>query len=357
MTYRWRDFPKDSQGVGGYIGLAIGETFGRVPPVVRANFDMGAGYVDDLDNLSAIPETPGVYGDYNKQSFDNISGRLVAKYNISDDMNAYVSYTTGYRAGGFNGGAFDGGGDAFDEEILESFEVGLKSQLMDGRLRLNAALYSYTYDDVQVSTVKSNGGGISTEIDNAAELSSEGLELDFAWLVTDSVTLTGNYAYIDRSFDVFPAIPNQNPAIPDQQITPTNGITPESAAYLALNWSIMDTGSSSLDFQISGNYQDETVSIGSSPSNYSMSTTQDPTDDIPVNYQQASNQSRTLVNARLTWAQDLGDGRSLSIAAWGRNITDEDFRTFGYNFGADLGIAVHQWGDPATYGVDIVMDF
>ena len=356
MTYRWRDFPSGSQGVGGYIGLAIGETFGQVPPVVRANFDMGAGYIDDLNNLSAIPETPGVYGDYNRQSFDNISGRLVAKYNISDNMNAYVSYTTGYRAGGFNGGAFDGGGDAFDEETLESFEVGLKSQLMDGKLRLNAALYSYTYDDVQVSTVKSNGGGISTEIDNAAELSSEGLELDFAWLLTDSVTLTGNYAYIDRSFDVFPAIPNQNPAIPDQQITPTNGITPESAAYLALNWAIMDSGSSSL-IPISGNYQDETISIGSSPSNYTMGTTGDPSDDIPVNYQQAPNQSRTIVNARLTWGQDLGDGRSLSIAAWGRNITEEDYRTFGYNFGADLGIAVHQWGDPATYGVEIVMDF
>jgi outer membrane receptor protein involved in Fe transport len=364
MTYRWRDYPAGSQGVGGYIGLAIGETFGQVPPIVRANFDMGAGYLDDLSNLSAIPETPGVYGDYNRQSFDNISGRFVAKYNISDNMNAYVSYTTGYRAGGFNGGAFDGGGDAFDEETLESFEVGLKSQLMDGKLRLNAALYSYTYDDVQVSTVKSAGGGISTEIDNAAELSSEGLELDFAWLLSDSITLTGNYAHIDRSFDVFPAIPNQNPEIRDQQITPTNGITPESAAYLALNWAIMDSGSSSLDFQISGNYQDETVSIGSSPSTYTMGTTSPSqalpnplVDDIPVNYQQAPNQSRTIVNARLTWGQDLGDGRSLSIAAWGRNITEEDYRTFGYNFGADLGIAVHQWGDPATYGVDIVMDF
>lgn len=357
MTYRWRDFPAGSQGVGGYIGLAIGEAFGQVPPAVRANFDLGGGYVTDLADLATIPETAGVYGDYNQQSFDNVSGRLVAKYNINDSMNVYASYTTGYRAGGFNGGAFDGGGDSFDEETLESLELGIKSQLMDGKLRLNAALYSYTYDDVQVSTVKSNNGGISTEIDNAAELSSEGLELDFAWLLTDTISLTGNYAYIDRSFDVFPAIPNANPAIPDQQITPTNGITPESAAYIALNWGIMERGASSLDFQVSANYQDETISIGSSPSNYNMGTAADPTDDIPVNYQQAPNQSRTIVNARLTWGQDLGDGRSISVAAWGRNITDEEYRTFGYNFGADLGLAVHQWGDPATYGVDIVMDF
>ena len=37
----------------------------------------------------------------------------------------------------------------------------------------------------------------------------------------------------------------------------------------------------------------------------------------------------------------------------GQNITDEDYRTFGYNLGADLGLPVHQWGNPATYGVDI----
>ena len=356
MTYRWRDFPSGSQGVGGYIGLAIGEAFGQVPPVVRANFDLGGGYITDLSNISAIPETAGVYGDYNEQSFDNLSGRLVAKYNISDSANAYVSYTTGYRSGGFNGGAFDGGGDAFDEETIESIELGVKSQLMDGKLRLNAALYNYTYDDVQVSTVKSDGGGISTEVENAAKLTSTGLEFDFAWLITNSLSLTGNYAFIDRSFDVFPAVANQNPAIPDQQLTPTNGITPENAAYVALNWSLMERGSSSVDFQLSANYQDETISIGTSPSNYSMGTTSDPSDDLPVNYQQASNQERTVVGARLTWGEELSDGRNLSISAWGRNITDEDYRTFGYNFGADLGLAVHQWGDPATYGVDIVLD-
>ena len=54
-----------------------------------------------------IPETAGIYGNYNEQSFDNLSGRFVAKYDISDDANVYASYTTGYRAGGFNGGAFN----------------------------------------------------------------------------------------------------------------------------------------------------------------------------------------------------------------------------------------------------------
>jgi hypothetical protein len=46
----------------------------------------------------------------------------------------------------------------------------------------------------------------------------------------------------------------------------------------------------------------------------------------------------------------------MNITAWGRNITDEQYRTFGFNFGADLGFAVHQWGNPATYGVDFSLD-
>ena len=363
MTYRWRDFPSypdalggsSTQGVGGYISVLFG--LPNFAPISPAFLGLGNGYIDDLNDLDSIPETAGVYGDYNEQSFDNLSGRLVVKHNFSDNLNAYLSYTTGYRAGGFNGGAHDNGGDSFDEETLESIELGVKSQLMDGKLRLNAALYNYTYDDVQVSTVKSNNGGISTEIDNAAELSSTGLELDFAWLITDTVSLSGNYAYIDREFDVFPSIPNANAAIPEQQITPTNGITPENAAYIALDWAILNSSDSSLDFQISANYQDRTISIGSSPSNYNQSTGLNPTDDVPVNFQQAANQSRTLVNARLTWAMELADGNRVSVAAWGRNITDEDYRTFGYNFGADLGLAVHQWGDPATYGVDVIVDF
>ena len=74
-----------------------------------------------------------MYGNYNKQDFSNTSGRLVAKYNLDDNTNFYASYTTGYRAGGFNGGAFNratGTGDDYTEETIASFEVGVKSTLL-----------------------------------------------------------------------------------------------------------------------------------------------------------------------------------------------------------------------------------
>jgi outer membrane receptor protein involved in Fe transport len=216
---------------------------------------------------------------------------------------------------------------------------------MDGRMRVNAALFSYDYDDVQVSVIKSDEGGVSTDVVNAASFGTEGLELDLAFMVTDTMTLRAQYANIDREYDDFPDY--QGLAIP-----PTQGLTPENAYNVIMDWNMLNFGSNSIDLQVSANYQDETVSITSVPTRYTAAGQP----AIPVNLQQAANQERTLVNARLSWSRELEGGQRMNVTAWGRNITDQEYRTFGFNFGADLGFAVHQWGNPATYGVDFSLD-
>jgi outer membrane receptor protein involved in Fe transport len=338
MTYRWRSFP--AGGLASYIGATF---------VGAANANiLGAGYVGTVDNLMSIPETEGIYGNYNEQSFSNVSGRLVAQYAMSDDTNLYASYTTGYRAGGFNGGNFDRStmsGDEYFEETIGSMEFGMKSTLMDGRMRVNAAVFSYDYDDVQVSVIKSDDGGVSTDVVNAASFGTEGLELDLAFLVTDTMTVRAQYAYTDREYDDFPSYQGL-------AIQPTQGLTPENAYNVVMDWNMLNFGSSSIDLQVSANYQDETVSITSSTTSYTAAGQP----AIPANMQQPSNQERTLVNARLSWSSELEGGQRLNVTAWGRNITDEQYRTFGFNFGAALGFPVHQWGNPATYGIDFSLD-
>ena len=338
MTYRWRSFP--AGGLASYIGATF---------VGAANANiLGAGYVGTVDNLMSIPETEGIYGNYNEQSFSNVSGRLVAQYAMSDDTNLYASYTTGYRAGGFNGGNFDRAtmsGDEYFEETIGSMEFGVKSTLMDGRMRVNAAVFSYDYDDVQVSVIKSDDGGVSTDVVNAASFGTEGLELDLAFLVTDTMTVRAQYAYTDREYDDFPSYQGL-------AIQPTQGLTPENAYNVVMDWNMLNFGSSSIDLQVSANYQDETVSITSSATSYTAAGQP----AIPANMQQPSNQERTLVNARLSWSSELEGGQRLNVTAWGRNITDEQYRTFGFNFGAALGFPVHQWGNPATYGIDFSLD-
>ena len=338
MTYRWRDFP--SGGLGTYIGATF---VGAADPSM-----LGAGYVGYVENIESIPETPGVYGNYNEQEFSNTSGRLVAKYSLDDNTNVYASYTTGYRAGGFNGGAFDtnaGTGDEYTEETITSFEVGVKSTLADGRLRINGAYFSYDYDDVQVSVVKTDAGAISTDVVNAASFSTDGLELDVAWLATENLQFRAQYAYTNRDFNDYPPYLGLN-------IQPTQGLTPDNEYNLIMDWQMWNSGGSTLDLQISASHSDETVSINTVPGNYTAAGQP----SIPVNLNQPINQERDLVNARLTFNTELDNGRNVNVALWGRNITDEEYRTFGYNYGPALGFSVHQWGNPATYGVDIRLD-
>ena len=378
MTYRWRDFP--AGGVEAWIGSAINDsitnalTISGTEAFVRSQFPAGTpeaivqaqvdaavgsltmqntprsltfGYVGGVENIGDIPENAGVYGNYNKQTFNNTSGRLVAKYNLDDNTNFYASYTTGYRAGGFNGGAFNsdtGTGDDYGEETIKSFEVGMKSMLADGRLRINAAYYSYEYDDVQVSVVKTDSGAISTDVVNAASFSTDGLELDMAWLATDTLQFRAQYAYTNRDFDEYPAYLGLN-------LQPSQGLTPDNEYNVIMDWEMWSGAGSTLDLQLSAAYTDETVSINSVPGNYGTGA-----NPVPVNLSQPVNQERTLVNARLTWNTAMDDGRNLNIALWGRNITDEEYRTFGFNYGPALGSAVHQWGNPPTYGVDIRLD-
>jgi len=72
----------------------------------------------------------------------------------------------------------------------------------------------------------------------------------------------------------------------------------------------------------------------------------------PVAFEILENQDRLVMNARLSWDLALQSGGTVSVAAWGMNITDEEYRAFGFNYGPALGLNAHQYGAPATYGID-----
>ena len=349
ITYLWRDA---QGGVAGFIGNAIQETIASMMTgtAVDIPFDLGGGYYWDLADLEKLPETPGVYGQKFSQEFSNVSGRLVAQYFFSDDINVYASYSTGYRAGGFNDGYFNsatGTPDDFSEEDMESWEVGIKSMLLDGRVRFNATYFSYEYTDMQVSTIDTTGGNLAQQTDNAADASRDGIEIDAAWAITPSLRLKATYAFIDGDFDEFPDFLGLN-------VRAQPGMLPESAATLVMDWDVLKAGNGTLNLQLVANYQDDAVSIATTQGAYVSAAYPTP---VPVAFDQEVNQSRTLVDARLSWLHEMDNGQALSIALWGRNITDEEYRSFSFNFGPDLGLSLGNWGAPATYGVDVRYQF
>jgi outer membrane receptor protein involved in Fe transport len=139
-----------------------------------------------------------------EETFRSISPRFTAKYAATDDTNVYMVIATGSKPGGFNDIEVAGLGlDSYDEESVLSYELGVKSSLFDGRMRLNAAIYHNTIEDYQLteSVVANNSESVSV-IKNAGKVRVQGVEMDVIYALEsiDGLTLNANYAFADSSF-------------------------------------------------------------------------------------------------------------------------------------------------------------
>ncbi|MBR9909323.1 MAG: TonB-dependent receptor [Gammaproteobacteria bacterium] len=146
-------------------------------------------------------------------SFDDISPELTLSWRPNDDLTLFASYREGFKSGGFgtpniNQGAFGSPQDfLFKPETVEGFEFGLHARALQGQLRLNAALYDYQYKELQVNSLDNTSGLPVIRINNAAEASLRGAELDFELNPSNMPGLSVNGAlnYSDTHFDEFEA--------------------------------------------------------------------------------------------------------------------------------------------------------
>jgi len=129
--------------------------------------------------------------------FHNFSPRAVLSYELQPDVLTYVSYSQGFKSGGFNSFGLT---PAFEDEEVEALEIGLKSTLFDRRLRLNAAYFTYDYTNLQVRLPVPTGG---VTIDNAGEAEVSGLEVEGSLLITDKLRLDANFAFLDAELQEF----------------------------------------------------------------------------------------------------------------------------------------------------------
>jgi iron complex outermembrane receptor protein len=109
---------------------------------------------------------------------DDLSPKLGLQYAWTPQINSYVSWTRGYKGGGFNATAETPENLEFEAERAQSWEAGLKSRLLDGTLMLNLALYRSAIDELQVVDFT----GFSFQVRNAAEARLQGVEADLRWL-------------------------------------------------------------------------------------------------------------------------------------------------------------------------------
>ncbi len=255
-------------------------------------------------------------------------GRIALKYLLNSNTMAYASVARGYKAGGFNtDGTLDAGLREFGEEFLLEYELGVKSNLLENRLHLKAALF---HDDRHEQQVKSSTGRIradgSTEfidfIGNAAEGTNNGMEFEAVWYPSERLGLTASIGLLDATFDSFLNSENQDLSGRDQAHAP--GYMGHLAADYNLGaWSLSVSLDAKDDFYFSDSHN-----IQSDP------------------YE--------LLNMNLSYA---GDRWSLSF--WGRNLTNKDYAVRGFFFGEfgndpRKGYAPEpylQFGEPRVIGI------
>lgn len=138
-----------------------------------------------------------------KASWSEVTPRVVLSWVPKPGLRAYASVTRGYTAGGFNTDAATLGAlrTPFDPETVTSSEIGLKSQWLDNRLRVNASVFDMQYDDKQ-ELFFNNVTRVLT-ITNAAKASIEGAELEIFYRPARWLNLSATWGYLDTVYENF----------------------------------------------------------------------------------------------------------------------------------------------------------
>ena len=280
------------------------------------------------------------------KKFDDNSFSFVAEYDLTDSINLYGKVNEAYKSGGFNtrdpqrdgnqGPASDGIDygfgfvDGFDKEKVRSMELGIKSELMDRRLRINADIFKSVYSDMQLNFIL-DGTVADTKITNAGEAEMQGLEADITFMATRNLLLMLNYAYLDAEVTKARDVNGQD--VSDQFVF---FAAPEQSYTAVADWTIADADWGRLGLNVSYNYMDERN--GGSL---------------------ASNVKNTRLEAYGVWNARLGlnemplAGGMLSVAAWGKNLLDEEYAISAIDNQPQADRSV-LWGDPRSYGVDLI---
>ena len=142
---------------------------------------------------------------------DNLSPEIALNYYITEDISIYAAYKKGFKSGGVDNSAlptasinplsptFEGFDSLiYDSEESDGFEIGLKANLLDNSMRLNATYYLYEYTDLQVQLF--DAAIIQFSTFNAGAVETEGFEADLLWNTdVEGLTIRGQFAWADST--------------------------------------------------------------------------------------------------------------------------------------------------------------
>ena len=279
-------------------------------------------------------------------NFKNLSPKISLDYQVTPDIMVYGLASRGFKSGGYNiraqATAVPRSAEPFQDEQVDSFEVGTKMGLLDQRLFLNLSAFHNKYKDIQLSifteyTTPQNTKAFFGDFTNAGEGTVNGFEAEYQWLATDNFTLSGNLAWLDAKYDTYMF---KNVNIADQQEF-TNA--PEFSGALNAEYRVDLGGGGSLSARVGYSYQSRVVAT--------TEVVRDPVTLATV--QPITQDGYGLLGAGIIWKAN--DAWTVSLQ--GSNLADKAYRTTGYNLYSALGVHTGFYGPPRQYTLTVKYDF
>jgi len=265
--------------------------------------------ITGVANPTFIATSAPPYYPYGQISSSKFTYRVAPQYQLSEEAMLYSSYTTGFKPSGI---AFVGNKyDPYLEETVESFEIGIKSELFNRRLRLNADVYSQRFTNFQATVLTSIPGSavLQSVIGNAGLLTSQGAELSATYLASKEWTVGGAITYTDAIFDNY--VYNTTTNYSGTRLTNA----PQWSASLYANYRAMIGGEKQLNASADYSYRSQYWTVVGQPS-YS---------EVPA---------YGLLNAKVG-VKELGN--NLEYGVYARNLLNQYYSTGWQQYGA-LGL-------------------
>ncbi len=350
---------------------------GVIDPVEWLSITLGLRYTQDKKGASLVILDRSA-GDqmgpsFGSQVFDAWTPEakisLITTDGVADTLRidhgmVYFGYSQGFRGGGYNAliniqeGDNADGLTSFEPETLDNFEIGIKGEAFDRRLRATFAAFYSDYDDIQVITNRATGDLDNPETimlqqltQNAAKATVKGIELEFLALPTDEFQISGSIGLLDTNYDDFGkncdfetgancALSDAEPGVFVDRSGQGFNVSPDLMTNLVLQYSLpiddapRDFLLGSVTPRLQWSYQSRMHVLGPEVA-----------DAIQRGY--------NLLDARLGYR--FWDDRA-EIALWGKNLTDEVYFDRAETL-ALLGFIHRYFQTPRTYGGEVTLNF
>ena len=313
----------------------------------RWSLTAGGRYTWDQKSLVRYQNgaTPAAVPEVGHATFRKLTWNFMLGYKATPDVNLYARAARGYRSGGFNTGDIIPAGQtsfpSFNPETVDSYEVGVKSELFDRHLRLNIAGFYNVYNDLLViQPVANDSGTFGTKATNAGKVAYTGLEAEFEAMLNSNWSLNGGIGYTDVKYKRF-LYPNDAGKLVDISSIARPSYVAPVTGNLAVNFKTAVKDDINLFARLGFTYEGKKNSF-----NNTITT--------PFAYIKAP--ERKLLDAQIGLDSIPVGGGQAQIKLWMKNITNEHSLLRMIDFGR-LGYATALYEEPRTFGADLTVSF